>query len=61
LSRTRSLWVLDEPFAGLDAQGTALARSVIERHLAGAGAALLSTHEDAGLSAGAVQCIELRP
>ena len=52
--------MLDEPFAGLDAQAMALARSLIEEHLAAGGIVLLTTHQEVEFSAGTVQGIELR-
>ena len=61
LSRARPLWVLDEPFAGLDARGVVLTQSLIEAHLAAGGIALLTTHQEAAISAGAIQDLELRP
>jgi len=60
LSRTRTLWVLDEPFAGLDAQATALACSLIEEHLAAGGFVLLTTHQETRFSAGTTREVELR-
>ena len=42
---TRPLWLLDEPLASLDAQATALLESLLERHLARGGLALLTTHQ----------------
>ena len=42
---TRPLWLLDEPLASLDAEATALLESLLERHLAQGGLALLTTHQ----------------
>ena len=42
---TRRLWLLDEPLASLDAEATALLESLLERHLAQGGLALLTTHQ----------------
>jgi heme exporter protein A len=39
------LWLLDEPAAKLDAAGQAQVVTVIEQHLTGGGAVLLSTHQ----------------
>jgi heme exporter protein A len=55
----RTLWVLDEPFAALDAVGFGRTRSLIEGHLARGGVAVLSTHQEVGLPATSVQRIEL--
>lgn len=38
------LWLLDEPFANLDLEGIALVNTLIERHLAQGGAALVTSH-----------------
>jgi heme exporter protein A len=38
------LWLLDEPYANLDLDGIALVNRLIQSHLAGGGAALLTTH-----------------
>ncbi|MFA5683596.1 MAG: heme ABC exporter ATP-binding protein CcmA [Lysobacteraceae bacterium] len=38
------LWLLDEPFANLDLEGIALVNRLIDRHLAGDGAALITSH-----------------
>ena len=61
LSGAQPLWVLDEPFAGLDARGGTLARSLVEDHLRAGGIALVTTHGEAGFTAGAVREIELQP
>ncbi len=38
------LWLLDEPFANLDLQGIALVNTLLEKHLAEGGAALITSH-----------------
>lgn len=40
----RPLWLLDEPFANLDARGVGLAERAIAAHLAQGGAAIAATH-----------------
>ena len=40
------LWLLDEPFTALDAQGQDQVRSIISAHMAAGGAALCATHQD---------------
>ena len=40
----RALWLLDEPFANLDAPGMALVERLLSRHLAGGGSAMLTSH-----------------
>jgi heme exporter protein A len=59
LSAARALWVLDEPFAALDADAIAATRSLLEAHLAGGGLALLTTHQETAIAAPAAQRIEL--
>jgi len=46
---TRPLWLLDEPFAALDADGKALAASLIAAHCKGGGIVLVATHEPLGV------------
>ena len=59
LSASRALWVLDEPFAALDAAGIAVMRAVLEEHLARGGLALLTTHQAVPVAAPSSQTIEL--
>jgi heme exporter protein A len=59
LSASRSLWVLDEPFSALDAEGVAVARSLIEAQLARGGAVMFTTHQDVQFAGQALQRIEL--
>ncbi len=58
LSEARPLWLLDEPFTALDAQGIAVLKHLVEEHTGNGGAVVLSTHQDAGIAAARV--IELR-
>ena len=44
------LWLLDEPFAALDAAGRDLVRGLIGRHRDAGGAVLCATHESMGAS-----------
>jgi heme exporter protein A len=41
----RSWWLLDEPLAGLDIQGLALFAGLLETHLAGGGAVIVTSHQ----------------
>lgn len=41
----RPWWLLDEPLAGLDVQGLALFADLIERHVAGGGAVIVTSHQ----------------
>ena len=47
----RPIWVLDEPTVSLDADAVALFGSVLRRHLAAGGSALMATHIDLGVEA----------
>lgn len=49
LSR-RSLWLLDEPLAALDAAGRALIAELVTEHLQGGGIAIAATHEPLGVA-----------
>jgi heme exporter protein A len=59
LSSGRALWILDEPFAALDAEAIEAVRTVIEEHLGRGGMALLTTHQEVAIAAAAKQRIEL--
>lgn len=41
----RSLWLMDEPLAALDAEGKALVNAALEAHRANGGIAIAATHE----------------
>lgn len=41
----RPWWLLDEPLAGLDVQGLALFATLIEAHVAGGGAGIVTSHQ----------------
>ena len=60
LSATRAVWILDEPFAALDAGGIEAVRLVIEEHLERGGLVLLTTHQEVAIAAHAIQSIELK-
>lgn len=51
LSAAATLWLLDEPFAALDAQGVELLDGLFRQHLARGGAIVFTTHQDPGFSA----------
>ncbi len=59
LSATRPLWVLDEPFTALDAAALALTQGLLESHLRQGGMVVLTTHQDAPITAPSTQLIEL--
>jgi heme exporter protein A len=45
----RPLWLLDEPFSALDAEGKVFVRRLIERHAASGGIVIAATHEPLGV------------
>jgi heme exporter protein A len=51
LSEARPLWLLDEPFTALDLEGIVALKDLIGRHTARGGAAVFTTHQDAGIPA----------
>jgi heme exporter protein A len=44
----RPLWLLDEPYTALDAEGRELVLQLVEAHLAGGGAVVAAIHGEAG-------------
>jgi heme exporter protein A len=46
LSESRPLWLLDEPFSALDAEGVSILNTLIKDHLARGGALAFTTHLD---------------
>jgi heme exporter protein A len=53
------LWILDEPFAALDAAGIGLVQSLAGEHLARGGMVVLTTHQEARIGAPSVTDINL--
>jgi heme exporter protein A len=51
LAEARPLWLLDEPFSALDAEGVAILTGVLEGHLGRGGALAFTTHQEAGIAA----------
>jgi heme exporter protein A len=54
LSGAAPLWLLDEPFAALDAQGIGLVHELLARRLSQGGMIVLTTHQDPGIAAARV-------
>lgn len=54
-----TLWLLDEPYANLDRHGIALVDRLLESHLTGGGAALVSSHSTVNFHGGEPQRIRL--
>ena len=49
LASDRPVWLLDEPFAALDASGQALVAQLMARHCGHGGIIIAATHEPLGL------------
>lgn len=60
LLQTRAtLWILDEPWVALDAQGIAALRGLLAAHLEQGGMVILTSHQDVDLGAVRPQVVEL--
>ncbi len=59
LSEAMPLWILDEPFAALDAAAIGCVRRLITEHISRGGAAMLTTHLEAQIAAAATLRIDL--
>ena len=59
LSRSRPLWVLDEPFVALDAESTENLRQLLESHLQGGGALVFTTHQEIAIAPDRLQRLQL--
>jgi heme exporter protein A len=59
LSADAPLWLLDEPFAALDASAARLTEELIARHVAAGGAVAYSTHQEASIDAAVRRVLEL--
>jgi len=59
LSETLPVWILDEPFAALDAAAVRQVQSLIGAHLARGGMVVLTTHQEARIKAPTVTDINL--
>jgi len=55
------LWVLDEPFVGLDVHAVELLQSLIAEYVAGGGMVILTTHQEVALTSGQIQRLKLGP
>jgi heme exporter protein A len=59
VSAAASLWILDEPFAALDAAAVEQVQSLVAAHLARGGMAVITTHQEARIAAPSVLDIRL--
>jgi heme exporter protein A len=55
-----ALWILDEPASNLDTAGQGLLRTLLQRHLAAGGAAVVATHQQLGLDADTLRTLALQ-
>lgn len=58
-AQDKTLWVLDEPFAALDAASVGRVAAMLAAHVARGGVVVFTTHQDADLGGVSVQSIEL--
>jgi heme exporter protein A len=58
-SAGKALWVLDEPFAALDAASVGRIAATVVAHLRGGGMAIFTTHQEVALVGVQVQSLEL--
>ena len=56
---TRPLWLLDEPFASLDAAATTYLTQRLQSHLSDGGMVVVSTHQEIALPPDSVQHLRL--
>ncbi len=59
LARAQPLWILDEPFAALDAESVERLAAHLGTHLEGGGLAVLTTHQEVPLPAGRTRRLRL--
>ena len=59
LTRSATLWLLDEVFTSLDKAAVSLMKLLIEEHLGEAGMAIVATHQELNIDAGLFQRLEL--
>jgi heme exporter protein A len=59
LCAARPLWILDEPFAALDAEAVGLVQSHLARHLTRRGSVVLTSHQEVDFSGLPVKRLQL--
>jgi len=59
LARSRPLWILDEPFAALDAESVQRLAALVSSYLEDGGLAVLTTHQEVPLPAGRMRRLRL--
>ena len=60
LSSGVPLWLLDEPFSALDAEGIAQVSVLCDAHLAAGGMLVLTSHQDVAIASATAQAVELK-
>lgn len=58
LSRSKKIWILDEPFTALDVKGVARLADLLSRHVQEGGVVVLVTHQEVDVPGAAVQVVE---
>ncbi|MEE8463547.1 MAG: ATP-binding cassette domain-containing protein, partial [Gammaproteobacteria bacterium] len=53
------LWILDEPFTNLDANGRDMISALLDRHCAEGGAAIVASHQELGVEQRYLQRLEM--
>lgn len=61
LEREASIWILDEPYDALDADGVQAVNELLHRHLAHGGSILLTSHQSPGADAPTMVEFDLDP
>ena len=59
VSEAQPLWILDEPFAALDAQAVETVQSLVSAHLGRGGMVVMTTHQEARIAAPSVTDLSL--
>jgi heme exporter protein A len=59
LPHSAPLWLLDEPFAALDAAAAQLVEELIAQHVAGGGAVAYATHQEMSIDAAVANVVSL--
>ncbi len=59
IAQARKLWILDEPFAALDAESVERLAAHLGVHLDSGGLAVLTTHQEVPLPAGRTRRLQL--
>jgi len=59
LLSSAKMWVLDEPFVGLDVNAVELLQTLIAEHVAVGGMVILTTHQEVPLTSGQIQRLRL--